>query len=92
MPLITMEGNFSFYLTVNVMHYDTKIRAYLAGHPGRTHYNQVWKNMDQFQNPQKYFSPLECVMCDTAYEPTWFYVPAFKCLVGDGLMLHPEHF
>eukprot|EP00804_Cyclotella_cryptica_P026919 CCRYP_014745-RA/>CCRYP_014745-RA protein AED:0.31 eAED:0.52 QI:0/0/0/1/0/0/2/0/120 len=29
-------------------------------------------------------------MCDTAYEPSWFCVPAFKCVVGDGLHLHPH--
>ena len=40
--------------------------------------------MMQYQVPEDFFSPLEYVICDTAYEPTSFCVPAFKCVSGDG--------
>ena len=37
-----------------------------------------------------FLSPLEYVICDTAYEPTSFCVPAFKCVSGNGLIMHPD--
>ena len=78
-------------LTVNVLNDDRmKIRAYLAGFPGSTHDNRVWKNMNQYQVPEDFFSPLEYVICDTAYEPTSLCVSAFKCVSGDGLIMHPD--
>jgi hypothetical protein len=46
--------------------------------------------MKQQQDPEKYFSMNEFVMCDTAYEPSWICVSAFKCVVGNGLVLEPN--
>ena len=60
------------------------------GFPGSTHDNRVWKNMKQYQVPEDFFSPLEYVICDTACEPTSFCVPAFKCVSGDWLIMHPD--
>jgi len=82
---------FLYSLTVNILNDDKKkIRAYLSGFPGSTHDNRVWKNMKQFQLSQEYFSPTEYVLCDTAYEPMPFCVPAYKCVSGDGLVMHPD--
>jgi hypothetical protein len=47
--------------------------------------------MKQHRGPESSFSKNEFIMCDTAYEPAWFCVPAFKCLVGDGLQLHTHN-
>eukprot|EP00804_Cyclotella_cryptica_P003163 CCRYP_013785-RB/>CCRYP_013785-RB protein AED:0.13 eAED:-0.04 QI:0/-1/0/1/-1/1/1/0/414 len=82
---------FAYSITVNVLNDDERrIRAYCAGYPGSAHDNRVWRNMKQHRDPGSYFSENEFIMCDTAYEPSWFCVPAFKCVVGDGLHLHPH--
>ena len=39
---------------------------------------------------QHYPAENEFIMCDTAYKPSWFYVPAYKYATGDGLLLHPD--
>eukprot|EP00804_Cyclotella_cryptica_P028979 CCRYP_012398-RA/>CCRYP_012398-RA protein AED:0.39 eAED:0.39 QI:0/0/0/1/0/0/2/0/72 len=39
--------------------------------------------MKQHRDPESYFSENE-------FEPSWFCVPASKCVVGDGLDLHPQ--
>ena len=46
--------------------------------------------MIQCRYPENYFSENEFIMCDTAYEPSWFCVPAYKCATGDGLLIHPD--
>jgi hypothetical protein len=46
--------------------------------------------MQQYREPENYFLGYEFIMCDTAYEPSWFCVPAFKSAVGNGLQLHPD--
>jgi len=46
--------------------------------------------MKQHRNPESYLSENEFIMHDTAYEPSWFCVPTFECVVGDGLQLHPH--
>jgi hypothetical protein len=82
---------FTYSITVNVINDDEKrIRGYSAGYPGSAHDNRVWKNMKQHRDPEEYFSANEFIMCDTAYEPSWFCVPAFKCASGDGLVLDPN--
>jgi hypothetical protein len=82
---------FTYSLTVNILNDDRRqIRAYLAGFPGSTHDNRDLKNMKQYQTPEELFSLLEYVMCDTAYKPTDFCVPAYKCVSVDVLLLHPD--
>lgn len=46
--------------------------------------------MIQCQEPETYFSEMEFIMCDTGYELDWFCVAALKCMVGDGMLLHPN--
>eukprot|EP00804_Cyclotella_cryptica_P026266 CCRYP_019838-RA/>CCRYP_019838-RA protein AED:0.13 eAED:0.14 QI:50/0/0/1/0/0/2/0/236 len=82
---------FAYSITVNVLNDDERrIQAYCAGYPGSAHDNRVWRNMKQHRDPESYFSENAFVMCDTAYEPSWFCEPAFKCVAGDGLHLHPH--
>jgi hypothetical protein len=60
-----------YSLTACVINDDKwKIRAYLSGFPGSTHDNRVWRNMIQNQEAGNFFSPLEYVLCDTAFEPS----------------------
>jgi hypothetical protein len=78
---------FRYSLTVNVINDDKRrIRGYLAGYPGSTHDNRVWRNMRQCQRPGDFFSPGEFVVADTAYEPSNEVIPAFKSSPGMGLL------
>jgi hypothetical protein len=74
---------FRYSLTVNIINDDhRKIRAYLAGFPGSAHNNRVWKHMKQHKQTSQFFSELEYLLCDTAYEPDSFCVSAYKCQSG----------
>jgi len=74
---------FPYSLTVLVINDDRrKIRAYLAGYPGSTHDNRLWRNMKQNKYSNKYFSASEYVLCDTAFEPSDICIPAYKTDVG----------
>lgn len=74
---------FQYSLTVLVINDDKrKIRAYLAGYPGSTHDNRLWRNMKQNQKSHKYFGPREYVIGDTAFEPSDICVSAYKCDPG----------
>ena len=74
---------FGYSLTINVINDDKRrIRAYLSGFPGCSHDNRVWKHMDLFQTPERFFTDLEYVLCDTAYEPSQHAIPAYKSLTG----------
>ena len=82
---------YAYSLTVNVICDDQcVIRDYLAGFPGSAHDSRVWRHQDIYKNPTEYFSPKEYVLADTAYEPTWFCIPAFKCIGGNHLALPPD--
>ena len=74
---------YAYSLTIMVINDDRRrIRAYLAGYPGSAHDNRVWKAMPQSQSPEKYFTSLEYVLCDTAFEPSDHAIPSYKCLTG----------
>jgi hypothetical protein len=80
---------FAYSLTVNVINDDKRrIRAYLAGFPGSTHDNRVWKHMQHYQRHGEYFDPEEYLLCDTAYEPSEFAIPAYKNQAG--YVQHPD--
>lgn len=77
--------------TCNVLCDDKcRIQEYLAGFPSSTHDSRVWRNMDTYLNPKDYFDSNEYVLTDTAYEPDWFCIPAYKCMSGNHLMLPPN--
>ena len=70
---------FQYSLTVLVINDDRcKIRAYLAGFPGSTHDNRVWRNMKQNQLPNEFFSENEYVLGDTAFEPSDVCISSYK--------------
>jgi hypothetical protein len=72
-----------YSLTVNVINDDRrKIRDYLAGFPGSSHDNRVWKHMKQYNNPIAYFSASEYLLCDCAFEPSDITVSAYKSQAG----------
>ena len=75
---------YAYSITCNILCDDKcRIRDYLADFPGSIHDSCVWRNMDIYQNPKEYFSPNEYVLTDTAYEPTWFCFPIYKCIGGN---------
>ena len=70
---------FPYSLTVLVINDDKRrIRAYLAGFPGSTHDNRLWRNMKQDKFSERFFSTSEYVLCDTAFEPSNICIPAYK--------------
>ena len=74
---------YGYSLTIMVINDDRrKIRAYFSGYPGCSHDNRVWKAMDQCQRPELYFSDVEYLLCDTAFEPSNYVIPAYKAQPG----------
>ncbi|KAL7538614.1 hypothetical protein ACHAWF_010854 [Thalassiosira exigua] len=70
---------FGYSLTILVINDDQReIRAYLSGFPGSAHDNRVWKNMPQYQEPEKFFGPVEYITADTAFEPSVHCIPTYK--------------
>ncbi|KAL9183012.1 hypothetical protein ACHAXT_004799 [Thalassiosira profunda] len=84
---------YGYSLTIGIINDDKrKIRARLSGFPGSTHDNRVWRNMDQYQQPEKFFGPTEYLLCDTAFNPSNHCVPAYKQLRGYLMDEEEEHF
>ncbi len=82
---------YAYSITCNILCDDKcRIRNYLAGFPGSTHDSRVWRNMDIYLNPKEYFDSNEYVLTDTAYEPDWFCIPAYKCISGNHSILPPN--
>lgn len=59
-----------------------KIQYYLVGLPGSAHNNRVWRNSKPYRNLEEHFGPTEYVICDTAFDPSPFCIPAFTADVG----------
>jgi hypothetical protein len=56
----------------------TKIRYFHAGFPGSAHDNRIWKRTKIFLKKEEFFSTIEYLLGDTAFEPSDIMVPAFK--------------
>jgi len=54
------------------------IQYYLAGWPGSAHDNRIFKQTGLYQSPEKFFSSIEYLLGDSAFENTWFMVSAYK--------------
>lgn len=54
------------------------IRCYNAGWPGSAHDNRIFRSGKLALKPKDYFSPLEYLIGDSAFENDWFMVSAFK--------------
>ncbi len=59
-----------------------RIRYYLGGFPGSTHDNRVWRNSKVNKQPDDHFNDIEYIICDTAFEPSPYCIPAYKSDVG----------
>jgi len=65
------------------------IRYYLAGFPGSSHDNRVWKWSRLYRNKEDFFSAIEYLLGDTAYEPDEVVVSAFKADDTEGNIADP---
>lgn len=59
-----------------------KIRYYLAGFPGTSHDNRIWKRTKLHNKKEDYFSALEYLLGDSAFEPSDVMVSVYKKLPG----------
>jgi len=66
-----------------------RIRYFLAGWPGCSHDNRVFRNSNLYRNPTQYFTESEYSIADSALEPQPFMVPGYRKPVGGSLQ--PEH-
>ena len=57
---------------------ECRVRYYLSGFPGCSHDNRVWRWSKIYKEKEKYFSPLQYVIMDTAFEPSDICVPTYK--------------
>ena len=57
---------------------ECRVRYYLSGFPGCSHDNRVWRWSKIYKEKEKYFSPLQYVIMDTAFEPSDVCVPTYK--------------
>lgn len=60
---------------------DGKVRYYLAGFPGCSHDNRVWKWSKLYQMRNMFFSPTQYLIADTAFESSEVCVSAYKLVV-----------
>jgi DDE superfamily endonuclease len=78
--------------TMIVCDHNRKIRSYLAGWPGCTHDNRIFKNMKIARQPEHHFSHKEYILGDSAFENNWFMVSSYKAPAGHALSEENEHF
>jgi hypothetical protein len=53
---------------------------YLSGYPGSAHDNRIYKGTAVKQHPNHFFSPMQYVVGDSAFENDQHMVSAFKKL------------
>ena len=74
---------FQYSLSIMVINDDQReITAYLSGFPGCTRDNRVWKDMDQYQSPEKFSTSLQYILTDTAFTPSGYCIQTYKALTG----------
>lgn len=74
---------YRYSLSVLVINDDKRrIRYFLAGWPGKTHDNRVFRNSKVAKKPTEFFRPNEYIIGDSAFETKWFCIPAFKKPAG----------
>ena len=56
------------------------IRYWLGGYPGTAHDNRVWKKTRLYTNKEDFFSAIEFLLGDTAFEPSDIMVSCYKKL------------
>lgn len=78
------KGRKGFYsLSMLVVCDDNRrITYYLAGWPGSAHDNRIFRNSRVFQSPEEFFSNLQYLLGDSAYECQIFMVPAYRKPAG----------
>lgn len=74
---------FQWSLTCLVVSDEKKrIRWYIAGYPGSAHDNRMWRRSPLKLNKAEYFTVLEYIIGDTAFDPSEVMAPAYKALPG----------
>jgi hypothetical protein len=68
------------------------IRYYLSGYPGSAHDNRIYKGTAVKQHPNQFFSPMQYVVGDSAFENDQHMVSAFKKLPNRQLCRDEELF
>ena len=74
---------FQWSLSVMISNDDKgRIRYFLGGFPGTAHDNRIWKRTKIFKNKEDFFSAIEFLIGDTAFEPSDIMVSAYKNVPG----------
>ena len=63
-----------------------------TGWPGSCHDQRVWSNTPIYENPENYFSDSQYLLSDSAFTPSDYIVPSFKCAPGLPLSANQEFF
>jgi DDE superfamily endonuclease len=70
---------FAYSLSTLIVCDDQKlIRYYLAGWPGTAHDNRIFKNSALYLKPANFFSALQYILVDSAYEAMTHIIPSFR--------------
>jgi hypothetical protein len=59
---------------------ELRILDFLVGWPASVHDNRVWKNSDQMTESNRFFTPNQYLLADSAFGNTLICIPAFKRL------------
>ena len=68
------------------------IRYYLAGWPSSCHDNRIFRNSRVAASPHRYFHHRQCILGDSAFEASWYVVPAYKKPQGHSIPREHENF
>jgi hypothetical protein len=66
-----------------------RVRYFHCGWPGSTHDERVFRNCQISKDPDKWLSPTQYILGDTAYENDWYVLSSFRKPAG-GIMPHEQ--
>ena len=81
---------FAYSLSTLIVCDDQKrIRYYLSGWPGTAHDNRIFTRSDLYLSPDDFFTELQYLLGDSAYEVLRFLIPAYR--KPRGMFISREH-
>lgn len=69
-----------------------RVLYFIAGWPGSAHDNRIFRNSRLYRNPEEFFTDIEYLLGDSAFECQRFMIPSYKKAAGLELERNKEKF